>query len=95
MRWFFYGVALFATLLAGLLWLFVFSQFRFARSVPVAAPVSVAAPPGRLPVAPVLRPLDRGAVEGCWRGYRARRWVDAQAVEHIEWIQTPAGRVRC
>lgn len=93
MRWIYYGVAVVATVLAVLLWLFVFGQFRDAGSVP--APTMLAAPPGWLPVVPVLRSVDRGVVEGCWHGFRARRWVDARAVEHIEWIQTSEGRIRC
>lgn len=95
MRWIYYVVAVVATLLAGFFWLFVFGQFRGAGSVRSTDPMVVAVPPGRIPVAPVLRALDQPVVEGCWRGYRARRWVDAQAAEHIEWIQTGAGRMRC
>lgn len=58
MRWMYYAVALAALVLSVFLWLFVFSQFRGAGSVPASMPLAAAVPPGRLPVPPRLRPAD-------------------------------------
>ena len=58
MRFVYYGVALLATVLAGLLWVFVVGQLRAAPGSPgvvAAAPAVVASSSGRLPVVPVLR----------------------------------------
>ena len=89
MRWVYYAVALLATVLAGLLWLFVFGQFRPAGSVP--APVAAS-----LPVVPVLRPAPPATVGGererffCVAGYVAR-----QTGNSVETLLVGNKPVRC
>ena len=95
MRWVYYGVALAATVLACLLWLVVFGTWPGASSVPTAAAAPRFAPPGRLPVPPVLRPADEMRValledlqDGravCLGGFyaRPRRTVDGYAYDVV------------
>ena len=80
MRWFYYGVAIAATALACLLWLFVFGLWPAASSVPAPAVARPVASAGLLPVPPVLRPAVAGSVSGstrerffCLAGYVARQ----------------------
>ena len=57
MRFVYYGIALLATVLAGLLWVFIIGQLRAAPGSPgaaAAAPAVVGFSSGRLPVVPVL-----------------------------------------
>lgn len=73
MRWVYYFVAVVATALACLLWLFVFGRFSGASSVPSAAPVTAS-----LPVVPVLRPAPASTAPSderfmCVAGYVARQ----------------------
>lgn len=83
MRWVYYAVALLATVLAGLLWLFVFGQFRPAGSVPALplAPASVVllVPSGQLPVPPRLRPAGASCARG--RFVRERRTEEGYAYD--------------
>ena len=75
MRWFYYGVALVATALSALLWLFVLGGSGVASSVPADLPV-----PASIPVAPELRPAPAVSVAGprdvrlfCLAGFVARQ----------------------
>jgi len=58
MRRFYYGVAIAATALACLLWLFVFGVWPGASSVPAPSVLRPVASVGWLPVPPRLRPAD-------------------------------------
>ena len=80
MRWFYYGVAIAATALACLLWLFVFGLWPAASSVPAPVVVRVPVVSASLPVPPVLRPAVAVSVSGsrrerffCLAGYVARQ----------------------
>lgn len=97
MRWVYYGVALAATALACLLWLFVFGLWPAPSSVPAPAVVRPAASAGLLPVPPVLRPAAAGSVSGsgeerffCLAGYVAR-----QAGNSVETLLVDNKPVRC
>ncbi len=81
MRWFYYFVAVVATALACLLWLFVFGRFSGASSVPDVGPVVFlpVVPAGQLPVPPRLRPADSVCVGG--RFVRERRTAEGYAYD--------------
>lgn len=105
MHWVYYGVAAVATVLACLLWLFVFGVLPRAGSVPAPAPVAVPVPPGRLPVPPKLRPADetrailfRDLQAGravCVGGFYARQALDPGGVSYAVQIWVDGRRVPC
>ena len=97
MRWFYYGVAIAATALACLLWLFVFGVWPGASLVPAPAVARPVASAGLLPVPPVLRPAAAGSVSGparerffCVAGYVAR-----QTGNSVETLLVDNKPVRC
>ena len=59
MRWVYYGVAFAATVLACVLWLFVFGVLPGASSMPAPAVVPRPVSFGVLPVPPRIRPADQ------------------------------------
>jgi hypothetical protein len=80
MRWVYYGVALAATALACVLWLFVFGVLPRASSVPAPAVTGATVVSASLPVPAVLRPAVAGSVPDssserffCLAGFVARQ----------------------
>lgn len=109
MKWFHYSIAAAATVLAALLWVFIFSQVRSALAAGAVAVRSVSVDAARvLPVVPVLRsayvPGDavydaqlaayRAGVVFCVGGVFARRVV-REGVESYVAIQIDRDPIPC